>query len=137
MAKNVSRTQKPARSEGPRNRLGVFSWLDRRFDMNRLLGGRLPVQHLDYALWIALLLLIYIGLTHHAEKLIRDTDKAKRQLDELRADYTTRKAQLMKAGKQSEVAKKVAPLGLIEAKTPPAKVVVKKEASGFRSQDSE
>lgn len=137
MAKNVSRTPKPDRSEGQRrDRLGVFSWLDRRFDMNRLLGGRLPVQHLDYALWIALLLLIYIGLTHHAEKLIRDTDRAKRQLDELRADYTTRKARLMQAGKQSEVAKKVAPLGLIEAKTPPAKVVVKtsNEESGARSE---
>lgn len=126
MAKNVSRNPNRG-NEGPRKRPGVFSWLDRRFDMNRLLGGRLPVQHLNYALWIALLLLLYIGLTHHAEGLIRDTDKAKRQLEELRADYTTRKARFMKAGKQSEVARKVAPLGLIEAKIPPEKVVVKKE----------
>ncbi|MCY7353389.1 MAG: hypothetical protein LH606_22475 [Cytophagaceae bacterium] len=124
MAKNVSRNPNRG-SSGPRKRFSVFSWLDRQFDMNRLLGGRLPLQHLDYALWVAFLLLIYIGLAHHAEQLIRDTDKAKRKIEELHADYTTRKARFMKAGKQSEVIKKVAVLGLVEAKTPPMKLIVK------------
>ena len=98
--------------------------------MNRLLGGRLPLQHLDYALWVAFLLLIYIGLAHHAEQLIRKTDEAKAKIEELRADYTTRKARFMRAGKQSEVIKKVAVLGLAEAKSPPMKLVVKTQELG-------
>jgi|GEM_PF-593654 len=135
MAKNVSRTNGKSRSPSSRGastlgpsraqRLGVFSWFDRRFNLNHWLGGHLPVQYLDRAVWVALLLLVYIGLTHHAERLIKDTDKLKRRIEELRADYTLRKADFMKAGKQSEISKRVAPLGLVEAQTPPEKVVVK------------
>ncbi|MFN4945187.1 MAG: FtsL-like putative cell division protein, partial [Chryseotalea sp.] len=46
------------------------------------------------------------------------------EVEDLRADYTTLKSDLMFASKQSEVAKKVNNLGLKESLTPPTKVVV-------------
>jgi hypothetical protein len=48
------------------------------------------------------------------------------EVEDLRADYTTLKADLMFASKQSEVAKKVKIYGLKESLTPPFKVVVEK-----------
>jgi hypothetical protein len=48
------------------------------------------------------------------------------EVEDLRADYTTMKADLMFASKQSEVAKKVQLYGLRETLQPPFKLVVKK-----------
>ena len=46
------------------------------------------------------------------------------EVEDLRADYTTLKANLMFASKQSEVAKKVRDLQLKESLTPPFKIEV-------------
>ena len=69
--------------------------------------------------------MLYIGAWHNADRLVRETFKLRKEINELRADYTTRKSTFMKAGKQSEVAKRVEKLGLYENKTPPEKIVVK------------
>ncbi|MCS6975318.1 MAG: FtsL-like putative cell division protein, partial [Cyclobacteriaceae bacterium] len=49
------------------------------------------------------------------------------EVEDLRADYITAKSELMYASKQSEVARKVAPLGLKESLVPPFKIVLKEE----------
>ena len=49
----------------------------------------------------------------------------KAEVEERRADYTTKKADFMKSGKQSEIIKRVESMGLQENKTPPTKIVVK------------
>ena len=46
------------------------------------------------------------------------------EVEDLRADYTTLKADLMFASKQSEVARQVSEIGLKESLKPPYKVVV-------------
>ena len=46
------------------------------------------------------------------------------EVEDLRADYTTLKADLMFSSKQSEVARKVQAFGLKESLIPPYKVVV-------------
>jgi hypothetical protein len=46
-------------------------------------------------------------------------------VEDLRADYTTLKSDVMFASKQSEVARRVKPLGLKESLNPPFKIVVK------------
>jgi hypothetical protein len=48
-------------------------------------------------------------------------------VEDLRADYTTLKSDLMFSSKQSEVARKVKEYGLKETLTPPYKVVVNKD----------
>jgi hypothetical protein len=71
-----------------------------------------------------LLSLFYIGNTHYAEKTVRRINEVQNEVEDLRADYTTIKSDLMYASKQSEVARKVGPLGLKESLKPPFKVVV-------------
>ncbi len=103
----------------------VFGGITDRFKMEKLFEEGVPVKYLPYALFIAALLIFYIGNSHYAERTIRQTDKTKTEVEDLRADYTTLKAELMFASKQSEVAKKVAPYGLEESYKPPYKIVIK------------
>lgn len=70
--------------------------------------------------------LFYIGNTHYAEKTVRKINHVQTKVEDLRADYTTMKSDLMFASKQSEVARKVKQFGLAESLNPPFKVVVEK-----------
>ena len=70
--------------------------------------------------------LFYIGNTHYAEKTVRKINNVQAEVEDLRADYTTMKSDLMFASKQSEVAKKVKVFGLEESLEPPHKIVVEK-----------
>lgn len=78
-------------------------------------------------LFISVLCIIYIGSRHYAEKKIRAISKLETQVEDLRADFTTLKAAYMKDSKQTEVAKKVRSLGLVESKEPPFKIIVEDE----------
>jgi Bacteriodetes cell division protein (FtsL-like) len=124
MAKNVSKNQNRSSSTYRPNR-GIFAFFDRVFNMDKILGGKFPASQLRYVVWICGLIVVYIISSLNAENLIHRIDKMKAEVEEQRADYTTQKADFMKAGKQSEIIKRVAPMGLQENKTPPTKIVVK------------
>jgi cell division protein FtsL len=123
MAKNVSRNPTPSSNSNPipQNRIsrGLLSWLDKRFNMSKIIGKELPAHQFYYAIWLAFLLLTYIYFSHRAEGLLRESERLRKEVGDLRADYITTKAAFMKESKQSEIAKKVASLGLKESKTPP------------------
>ena len=108
----------------------LYTYLNRTIGLDRLFGedNAWPIKHFDRIMWISFLLIIYIGFNHNAERLVRQTQKTKAEVDELRAHYTTEQADFMKSSKQSEISKQVAPAGLMEPTTPPYKIVVKPEA---------
>ena len=83
-----------------------------------------PVKHLPKILFGMFLSLIYISNTHYAEKTTRAINKAQSEVEDLRADFTTLKADVMFASKQSEVARRVKALGLKESVKPPFKIIV-------------
>ncbi|MCU0469745.1 MAG: FtsL-like putative cell division protein [Arcicella sp.] len=122
MAKNVSKSQN--RSSEYRPNRGIFAFFDRVFNMDRILGGKFPANQLRYIVWTSGLIVIYIISSLNAESLIHKIDRMKAEVEEQRADYTTQKADFMKAGKQSEIIKRVEPMGLQENKTPPTKIIV-------------
>jgi len=127
MAKNTFRTQKTVARQKRKNRLTV--WVNDVIGLDRLFGenNAWPIRNIDRILWITFLLIIYIGLTHNAERLVRRTHRTRTEVDELRAQYTTLQADFMKSGKQSELSKRMVPLGLTDSQTPPRKLVVPKE----------
>jgi outer membrane murein-binding lipoprotein Lpp len=112
---------KPA-APGP----SMFSGLEKRLKLESYFEEGFPVQYLPKLLFAVLLSLLYISNTHHAEKATRKIDKMQSEVEDLRADYTTLKADIMYASKQSEVARRVKELGLKESLNPPFKVVVDK-----------
>jgi hypothetical protein len=125
MARNVSKNVTPKSSSTRKsNGKGLFSIIDAIFNMDRLLGGVPCLSIALFALAIFLIVL-YIASSLHSESLIHQIDKTKAEVEELRADYTTQQADFMKAGKQSEIIKRVESMGIEENKTPPTKIIVK------------
>jgi hypothetical protein len=104
---------------------GVFSGIERRLKLENYFEEGFPVKYLPKILFVIMLGLIYISNTHYAEKTVRKINSIQAEVEDLRADYTTLKSDLMFASKQSEVAKKVKDLQLKESLTPPFKVEIK------------
>lgn len=120
---NEARVKPIAKPTG--NGKSVFSGLEKRLKLESYFEEGFPVQYLPKILFVVFLSLIYISNTHYAEKTTRQIDRAQSEVEDARADYTTLKSDVMFASKQSEVARRVKPLGLKESLNPPFKVVVK------------
>ncbi len=106
------------------NGKSVFSGWEGRLKLESYFEEGFPVQYLPKILFVLLISLLYISNTHYGEKTVRRIDQLQSDVEDLRADYTTLKSDLMFASKQSEVARKVKSLGLKESLNPPTKVVV-------------
>jgi hypothetical protein len=104
----------------------VFSGLEKKLKLETYFEEGFPVQHVPKILFVLTLGLLYIGNSHHAEKTVRKINNIQSEVEDLRADYTTLKSELMFSSKQSEVARKVKAFGLKESLKPPHKVVVEK-----------
>ncbi|PKV76341.1 hypothetical protein BD749_1294 [Pontibacter ramchanderi] len=102
----------------------LFQLLDRYTNVDFLFQEGVPTRYLPHVLFLTGIVLFYIGNTHYAEKTIRKIAKIKIETEDLRADYTTLKSDYMSASKQSEVARSVAPIGLVESSSPPYQVEV-------------
>ena len=101
-----------------------FSGLEKKLKLENYFEEGFPVQYLPKILFVMALGLLYISNTHYAEKTVRKISNMQAEVEDLRDDYTTLKADLMFASKQSEVARKVKALGLKESLKPPYKVEV-------------
>jgi hypothetical protein len=106
--------------------ISIFKLIENYVRLNVIFENGLPVKYIPYILYLTVIAIFYIGNTHYAEKTLRRIDRTKAEVDEFRADYTTLKSNYMKASMQSEVAKKVVPMGLYESSVPPYKVIVQK-----------
>ena len=102
----------------------LFSWLQQTLNLDKILEEGIPVKYIPQILFVTFLTIFYIGNNHYAEKTIRKIEKLELEVEEYRADYTSLKADYMYASKQSEVARKVKKLGLVENKMPPNKIIV-------------
>jgi len=103
---------------------GIFSGIERRLKLENYFEEGFPVKYLPKILFVMAIGLIYISNTHYAEKTVRRINNIQAEVEDLRADYTTLKSDLMFASKQSEVAKKVKVFELKESLKPPYKVEV-------------
>lgn len=128
MASNTFKEQKKQPSVTPRKKgNSVFRLIENYVKLGIIFENGLPVRYIPYILFTAGLGIFYIGNIHYAEKTVRKLDKLKIEVDDLRAEYITIRAGYEYDGKQSEVARKVAPMGLYESAVPPYKIVLRKE----------
>lgn len=125
MGENKLRIETKPRS-GAGNGTSVFSGFEKKLKLESYFEEGFPVHHLPKIAFVMALGLFYIGNTHYAEKTVRKINNMQAEVEDLRADYTTMKSDLMFASKQSEVAKKVKVFGLEESLEPPHKIVVEK-----------
>lgn len=94
-----------------------LSELQRKLSFFRLLQA-----NITYVMFLVVIGLLYIWNSHFAEKQVRKAEYLQRELRDLKSEYMTLNAQLSKARQQSEIAKRVVPMGLEELKTPPFKL---------------
>jgi hypothetical protein len=118
-------SREPKKSEG--NGKSLFSGFERRLKLESYFEEGFPVKYLPKILFVLALALVYIGNTHYAEKTTRAINRAQSEVEDLRADFITLKADLMFASKQSEVARRVKPMGLKESIKPPYKIEVEED----------
>jgi hypothetical protein len=102
----------------------IFSGIEKSLKLESYFEEGFPVHYLPKILFVICLALVYIGNTHYAEQTVRKINLMQVEVEDLRADYTTLKSDLMFSSKQSEVARKVKAFGLKESLIPPYKVVV-------------
>ena len=81
------------------------------------------VKQLPFIFFLVVLTICYIANTYYTEKIVRQIDKTKNELKELRSEYITIKSEYMNKSKQSEVAKRSASIGIKESLDPPKKIV--------------
>lgn len=124
MSENKFKVGTPQSATISNGGVSVFSGIEKKLKLESYFEEGFPVQYLPKILFVIVLGLIYIGNTHYSEKTVRRINNMQAEVEDLRADYTTLKSDLMFASKQSEVAKKVKAYGLKESLIPPTKVVV-------------
>ena len=83
------------------------------------LPHRMSVDRIGFLLFLAALAVIYIYNGHYADKISRDLSRTDKELKELQYEYKTLKSEVMFRSKESELAKAVAPFGLVELTQPP------------------
>ena len=119
MAENTFKIADESKPKGS----GLFGWMSRWVKDDSTIGNSFPARYLPKVVFVVVLGVFYVWNTHYAERSIRKIDKLETEVEDLRADVTTLEAEYMYGSKQSEVAKKVKALGLVESKEPPYKIV--------------
>jgi hypothetical protein len=110
------------KSEGGKG--GFFKVLENLMNVGDLFKDGVPVKILPHIVFMMGIGIFYIGNRHYAEKNIRQINILQTEVQDLRADFTTLKADYMYATKQSEVVRRAKKLGLRELDEPPFKIEI-------------
>ncbi len=101
----------------------------RGFIDGTFLANKVVLEQLPFILFLTFLALLYIGNRYHAEKIVRETNRLKREIKELRAEAISTSAELMYKSTKTQVLKAIREknLGLEESRVPPGKIVIGKK----------
>ncbi|HYG38872.1 MAG TPA: FtsL-like putative cell division protein [Cytophagales bacterium] len=105
----------------------LFRVIENVFRVDSFFEEGVPIKYLPYVLYSTFIIIIYIGNNHYSERTIRQIDQLKVEVEDLRADFTTLKADYMYSSKQSEVSRNIANQGVEESSVPPFKIVIKED----------
>lgn len=86
----------------------------RQYKWKRWLNYQAIVKQVPYLLFLAALAVVYIYNGHHADKMVRRTSKATRELKDLQSEYKSVTGDVLLRSRQSELVEAVKPLGLQE-----------------------
>lgn len=93
------------------------------------------LANMPFLLFVAGLMLFYIGYGYWTERTVRELDRTSSELKEMRSEYITVRSLLERSESQSQVADGISGLGLRESRVPPARISVEpKELKKLRSK---
>lgn len=95
--------------------------------LSKIFGGSFlsderTAQHIPFILFLAFIAILYIANGYYADDKIREENRSKNEIKELRTEYISTTSEKMFISKQSQVAKAVEPLGLKEPVVAPLKI---------------
>lgn len=102
----------------------MFSFLDKVSFAREMFKDGVPTAYVPYVLYLVFLGLLYVALSHSGDRLQRDYLVTKKEVQDLRFDYMTLKADYMLESMQSNLAKQVEEIELIQPDKPPFKLEV-------------
>lgn len=114
----LEKPQEEVKPSKPRKKGVLAKILSKIFGGNFLSDDR-AVQHIPFMLFMGLIAILYIANGYYADDKIREENKIKNEIKELRTQYISTKSDLMFESKQSQVAKAVAAMGLKESVVAP------------------
>lgn len=116
----------PQQKEPKRTSSGssMFSAFDKMLNLDQLFEQGVPLEYVPRILFVTALVIVYIANGHYAERNARKVERMKQEVEDLRADYITKKSEYMYQSKQSEVAKKAEAMGIYESEAPPTKIII-------------
>jgi len=95
------------------------------------LGGEMltsgTFKFFPFLMFIAFLAAIYISNNYYTETKIREINKMRRELKEMRYEYITSKSELTNLSKQSQLAKRLSDKGVKESTDPIKTIEVKQQ----------
>lgn len=83
--------------------------------------------NMPFILFVAGLMLCYIGYGYYTERTVRELERTRTELNEMRAEYLTVRAHLDEAEQQSEVGEELGEMGLKDSRVPPYRIEVPQE----------
>ncbi|GAB4202059.1 MAG: hypothetical protein Fur0023_07390 [Bacteroidia bacterium] len=113
----MPQAEKPSPSKGL-----VIKYLSLIFG-GQYLENQQIFKQIPYFIFLIFIGIIYITNTNIADKKVRDINKLNKELKELRSQYIITKSELMFLNKQSEIAKRLEPLGIKEITQQPYLII--------------
>lgn len=88
----------------------------------KIFGSKWILNNIGFFLFLALLAVVYIANGHYADKTIRLTNKAAKDIKDLQFEYKTLKSEMMFRSRETEMVKAAEPLGLKLSVEPPVRI---------------
>ncbi|MBE0642385.1 MAG: hypothetical protein IH599_10135 [Bacteroidales bacterium] len=124
MTKDTGNTARPAPSPAKGKTLGMVARI-----LAGILGGSIltreqVVKSLPFMFYLAMLALLYISNSYYAERTVMQSYHLRKEIKELRYAFVTGRSTLMFESKQTEVARRLEPVGVKETRIPPVKLII-------------
>jgi hypothetical protein len=130
MAENIFKEPKSGRESGAKGesrKPGILSSL-----LNgSFLAKDKSAELLPFVFFLAMLAVMLIANTYYAEKKVREIERMRSEVTELRTLYISNKSQLMHLSNQSEIARRLHAHGFEESTVPPRLVTNEKNRRSF------
>jgi cell division protein FtsL len=110
-----------------RKNRGIFALIGSYFNVDGIFGEGVPVSMVPKALFVALLMLVYIFNSHQGDRMARQIASLQSEVEDLRTDFTTLQSEWMTETRRSRLIEKAKALGLVESTEPPFKILEQPE----------
>ena len=125
MADNKTKSSKKQKNDSAQT--GIFGYIESGLNFDDFFEEGKPFRYLPQLLYVIFLGILFIANSHYTDRMNKKHSRLKREVEDLRVDYTTLKAEYMLETKQSEVADRVKKQGLILGTKPPMKIEVERK----------